>query len=591
MSSERPGEERLGGRRPLGGVVHAYQKYDPQRLPSPRAAQPDAAGAAMEHLLRYGSLRNLTPEQLANAIKIDPSQIAGLGPSLEAIRALLEERKRKILATYETQNALKEATRAVAAQSQGVRAEGRLGEKFARAARERQLRALRSLWYEAEREDPALAAAVLRVMEAVGEQFEVEELDAKYDFTGRTPMDVPKALAVKEELETIDRLLKQLEEAMKNAQIGIIDLDELQQFVEEADIDTLRALGKQVEDLVRDAAERQGLETGPEGLRLTPKAYKLVQGRILSEIFRDLAEARSGRHTGPITGEGAVELPTTRPYEFGDSVAQMDAPQSFVNALLRSARERGPGTGDQGSGSRVPGPLSLRSEDIEIHKTRNTPKAATCVLMDMSGSMQYMGQYVHCKRMAIALDGLIRTEYPGDFLACFEVYSVAKRVEPGRLPELMPKPVTIRQPVVRLKVDMSRDDVTEGMLPPHFTNIQHGMRLARQVLAAQDTPNRQIVLITDGLPTAHFEGPELFLLYPPDPLTERATMREAMACQREGIVINIFLVPSWSQTSEDVAFAHRLAETTRGRVFFTGGEDLDRFVLWDYLSRRRSIIA
>ncbi|MFG0274332.1 MAG: hypothetical protein ACF8QF_04675 [Phycisphaerales bacterium] len=575
--------EEAARRRPIGGVVHAYQKYDPQRLPGPRDAQPDAAGAAMEHLLQYGSLRNLTPEQLANAVKIDPSQIAGLGPSLEAIKALLEERKRKILATFETANALKEATRAVAAQSQGVRAEGRLGEKFARAARERQLRALRGLWYEAERADPALAAAILRVMEAVGEQFEVEELDAKYDFTGRTPMDVPKAIEVKEELETIDRLLEQLEEAMENAQIGIIDLDELQQFVEEADIDTLRALGKQVEQLVQDAAARQGLEMGEEGLRLTPKAYKLVQGRILSEIFRDLAEARSGRHQGPITGEGAVELPTTRPYEFGDSVAQMDAPQSFVNALLRSARERGPGIGDQG--------VRLRGEDIEIHRTRNTPKAATSVLMDMSGSMQYMGQYVHCKRMAIALDGLIRSEYPGDFLSCFEVYSVAKRVEPGRLPELMPKPVTIRQPVVRLKVDMSREDVPEGMLPPHFTNIQHGMRLARQVLAAQDTPNRQIVLITDGLPTAHFEGPELFLLYPPDPLTERATMREAMACRREGIVINIFLVPSWSQTSEDVAFAHRLAETTQGRVFFTGGEDLDRFVLWDYLSRRRKIIA
>jgi uncharacterized protein with von Willebrand factor type A (vWA) domain len=578
MTSERPS----GGRRILGGVVHAYQKYDPQRLPGPRDVQPDAAGAAMEHLLHYGSLRNLTPEQLANAVKIDPSQIAGLGPSLEAIKALLEERKRKILATYETSNALKEATRAVAAQSHGVRAEGRMAHKFALAAQGRQLRSLRALWYEAEREDPALAAAILRVMEAVGEQFEVEELDAKYDFTGRTPMDVPSALEIKEELETIDRLLEQIEEAMKNAQVGIIDLDELQQFVEEADIDTLRALGKQVEQLVQDAAARQGLEMGEDGLRLTPKAYKLVQGRILSEIFKDLAEARSGRHAGPITGEGAVELPTTRPYEFGDSVTQMDAPQSFINALLRQGDAPRPDGGPR---------VRMRSEDIEIHRTRNTPKAATCVLMDMSGSMRYMGQYVHCKRMAIALDGLIRTEYPGDFLGCFEVYSVAKRVEPGRLPELMPKPVTIRQPVVRLKVDMSRDDVTEGMLPPHFTNIQHGMRLARQVLAAQDTPNRQIVLITDGLPTAHFEGSELFLLYPPDPLTERATMREAMACTREGIVINIFLVPSWSQTSEDVAFAHRLAETTKGRVFFTGGDDLDRFVLWDYLERRRRIIA
>ena len=100
-----------------------------------------------------------------------------------------------------------------------------------------------------------------------------------------------------------------------------------------------------------------------------------------------------------------------------------------------------------------------------------------------------------------------------------------------------------------------------------------------------------MILITDGLPTAHFEGSQLYLLYPPDPATEEATMREAMYCPREGIVINIFLLPSWSQTSEDVQFAYRMAETTKGRVFFTAGHDLDRYVVWDYVKRRKSIIA
>ena len=129
------------------------------------------------------------------------------------------------------------------------------------------------------------------------------------------------------------------------------------------------------------------------------------------------------------------------------------------------------------------------------------------------------------------------------------------------------------------------------LVHPHFTNIQSSLSMARTLLAGQDTPNRQIMLITDGLPTAHFEGEELFLLYPPDPLTEEATMREAHRCAREGITINIFLVPSWSQNSEDIAFVHRVAETTRGRVFFTAGEDLDRFVLWDYLQQKRKIIG
>ena len=155
----------------------------------------------------------------------------------------------------------------------------------------------------------------------------------------------------------------------------------------------------------------------------------------------------------------------------------------------------------------------------------------------------------------------------------------------------MPKPVTIHDPIIQLRADMSRPDISEFQVPPHFTNIQHALALARQMLAAQDTPNRQIILITDGLPTAHFEGEMLYLLYPPDPRTEAATMREGMHCHREGITINLFLVPSWSQSEEDVRFAYRLAESTEGRVFFTAGQDLDRYVVWDYLSRRRDIVA
>ena len=99
------------------------------------------------------------------------------------------------------------------------------------------------------------------------------------------------------------------------------------------------------------------------------------------------------------------------------------------------------------------------------------------------------------------------------------------------------------------------------------------------------------MLITDGLPTAHFEDEWLYMLYPPDPMTEQATMREARLCQKEGITINIFLVPSWSQSEEDIRFAYRLAETTKGRVFFTSGRDLDRFVVWDYVQNRRDIIS
>jgi len=251
-------------------------------------------------------------------------------------------------------------------------------------------------------------------------------------------------------------------------------------------------------------------------------------------------------------------------------------PQTFVNALIRAGGAR---------------PLSLKGDDIEIHRTKNSPKCATVVLMDMSGSMRYDGQYVHVKRMALAMNGLIRSQFPGDHLHFIEMYSFARLRPASEIVELMPKPPTIFDPVVRLKVDMSRDDVSEYRVPQHFTNIQHALQLARRLLANTDAANKQIILITDGLPTAHFEGSWLYMLYPPDPRTEEMTMREGHRCAQDGITLNLFLVPSWSQSEEDIRFAYRLAESTRGRVFFTAGGDLDRYVVWDYVKRKREIIA
>jgi len=236
-------------------------------------------------------------------------------------------------------------------------------------------------------------------------------------------------------------------------------------------------------------------------------------------------------------------------------------------------------------------PVRLKSADIEVHRTRNSPKCATVVIMDMSGSMRYDGQYINVKRMALALQGLITSQYPGDFLRFIEMYTFAKMRPPGEILEIMPKIPTIHDPFVRLRADMSRDDISEAQIHPHFTNIQHALRLARQNLATVDTPNKQIILITDGLPTAHFEDSMLYMLYPPDIRTEEATLKEGSLCQRDGVVINLFLVPSWSQSEEDIRFAYRLAESTKGRVFFTAGKDLDRYVVWDYIDRKREILG
>lgn len=562
----------------LGGIIHTYQKYDPVNLPAPTQPPPDLVSPALEHLLMFGDARRLTDAELARAVRLDPSQIAGLGPSIDALLAMLLERKRKILAKYETESVQGLARKEYQKAGAKIDPPPKLRQRFQRAFQEEQLRDLETLWYSADDERSKFARQLVQLVETLGNKYQVDELAAKYPFTGRTPLTIPEALAIKEELEKIDQLLKQLEEARANAQIGLIDLDLLEQFTEPGDIAKLEELQRMVENYVREMAERQGLERDDKGkgFRLTPKAYRLFQGRLLEKIFANLQESRSGRHQGPIVGEGAVEMSQTKPYEFGDSLAHMDIPQTFVNAMLRTGRGL---------------PVRLAQDDIVIHRTRNTPKCATVVIMDMSGSMRYDGQYINVKRMALALEGLIRREYPGDYLQLIEMFTFARPTPPGKIVELMPKPVTIFEPFVRLKVDMSRDDVSEHRIPQHFTNIQRSLAMARQFLSTQDTPNRQIILITDGLPTAHFQGTWLYMLYPPDPLTEAATMREGLLAAREGITINLFLVPSWSQSEEDIRFAYRLAESTKGRVFFTAGRDLDRYVVWDYIKRKREIVA
>ncbi|MDX1925134.1 MAG: hypothetical protein SFV81_01370 [Pirellulaceae bacterium] len=562
----------------IGGVVHTYQKYDPAHFPSPAQPPPDMISPAFEHALMYGKYRELTDEELANAVMLDPSQLAGLGPSIDFLRALLEERKRKILAKYETDAVSKKVSKAFENSAKKASPPEELRGIFKRAIQDEQIYLLERIYYQVGDDTDRFASQLVHVIERLGEKYQIEELVSKYAFTGDTRMTVPEALEIKQELEAIDELLKQLEEAAKSGKIGIIDMEKLSEFASQQDMADLDEMRQQVENLVREMAERQGLEHDAKSgtFRLTPQAYKLFQGRLLERIFSKLQPGRSGRHTGRILGEGSVELPSTKQYEFGDSLANMDTTQTVINAMLR----------DPGAES-----IRLQSGDIEVHRTRNSPKCATVVIMDMSGSMRYDGQYMNVKRMALALQGLISSEYPGDVLRFIEMYTFAKLRPAGEIIELMPKQVTIHDPWINLRADMSRDDISEHQIHPHFTNIQHALRLSRQNLATVDTPNKQVILITDGLPTAHFEDSMLHLIYPPNPRTEQATMREGALCMRDGITINIFLVPSWSQSEEDIKFAYRLAEQTKGRVFFTAGKDLDRCVVWDYIDRKREVLG
>jgi hypothetical protein len=296
-----------------GGIVHTYQKYDPAHFPSPTAPPPDLVSPMFEHMLEFGEQDEFTAEQLANAIRLDPSQLAGLGPSLNALKEMLRERKRKILATYETPHAQKLAAAAFRDVAQGLKPPAKLAEKYHKAVRNEQLYDLEQLFFRVGNDRDPFAMGIVLAAARLGEKYQVDELAGKYEFTGREKMDVPKALEVKEELETIDKLLKQIEEAKKTAQLAIIDMDELENFADPGQMDQLRALQQQLEDYIKEQAERQGLEGDGTGkYRLTPKAMRLFQSRVLTRIFSQLQASRTGRHPDAVAGEGAVESPKTK---------------------------------------------------------------------------------------------------------------------------------------------------------------------------------------------------------------------------------------------------------------------------------------
>ncbi len=562
----------------LGGIIHTYQKYDPLTFPSPTQPPPDLASAAFERMLEDGDRREFSEEELASMVRIDPSQIGGMIANIDFLKQKIHDRKKQILSTYETGQVVRAAAKEFQGRAADLRPPKALETDYRAAVKDEQLYELENLYYRAGREDREFTRKLPGLVQALGDKYQVDELASKYEFTGRQPMTVPEALEIKAELEELDKLLEQLDQAKTTGQLGYIDLDELQEYLDQEGMDHLRELNDAIERFIRRQAEEQGLERTDTGeYRMTPKALRLFQSKVLSTIFNELQASRTGRHPDAVIGDGAVESPRTKGYEFGDSVAHMDIPGSLVNAMLREGA----------TGGRV----RMRPDDIVVHETKNTPKAATCVLLDMSGSMRYDGLYANVKRMGLALDGLIRSEYPGDFLQFIEMYTFAKPRHLAEVAELMPKAVTTHAPVVRIMADMANPKIVESDVHWHFTNIQHALQTARRFLAAQDTPNKQVMLVTDGLPTAHFEGSKLFLLYPPDPRTEEATLREAKLCAREGITINIFLLSTWSQTEEDIRFARTLAESTKGRVIYSAGRNLERFVVWDYIRRRKSIVS
>ena len=240
----------------------------------------------------------------------------------------------------------------------------------------------------------------MQLVERLGDKYQVDELAAKYEFTGRTPMTVPAGLEIKEELEEIDRLLKQLEEAAKTAQIGIIDLEALAEFAEPGDMEKLN-------------------ELAPADRGLSPRPGRAARAgedgrRAIGSRPRPIGCSKAGCWSGSSATRGLAHRPAPGA-DRGRRGGRNAADQAL--RVRRLAGQHGhPRLVHQRHAprrARAADPAASRKTSI-VHRTRNTPKCATAVLMDMSGSMRYDGLYINVKRMGLALDGLIRREYPGD---------------------------------------------------------------------------------------------------------------------------------------------------------------------------------
>jgi uncharacterized protein with von Willebrand factor type A (vWA) domain len=335
----------------------------------------------------------------------------------------------------------------------------------------------------------------------------------------------------------LDRLASQLREALgrgRRADVdgGLVhrilgpgsarDLARLQALVQ-----TLAATG-----LVRVVAER--VELSAEGMRR-------IGRRALLDVFAQVRPGHAGAHrsreTGP-AGEGPEE---TRRYEWGDALV-VDLTATLMNALRRA------------------GDTTLRLEDFEVRRAERAARCATVLLLDTSRSMLLRGCVGAAKRVAIALDELIRTTYPNDVL---RIVGFAERARELTREELV------------------GFDVSQFV---YGTNLQHGLTVARELLARERAGTRQVVLITDGEPTAHIERGQIRFAYPPTFQTFRETLREVGRCTRERIVINTFMLERSRYLTE---FVDQMTRVNRGRAFYADPTRLGDYVLVDYVANQR----
>ena len=395
---------------------------------------------------------------------------------------------------------------------------------------------MRSLLLQDERLEAALAQLAMH-MEAAAP---LDEMLRRYDFEGDESVTLQEAMRLMEELSQMEQLERQLRRAQSPEDLQKIDSQQVEQLLGEQaarEFERLREITKKLEEA--GYLERRG-----DRLELTAKAIRKIADKALRDVFAHLKRDRFGRHLVSHRGAGGDQADDTKAYEFGDAFL-LDLKETLMNAVERG----GPGT-----------PVSLAPGDFEVYRTELSTRAATVLMLDMSRSMLNNGYYLPAKKVALALTALIRGQFPRDSLHIVGFSLYARQFTADQLPSL------------------SWSDWNVG------TNMHAGFQLARQLLGRHKGGNKQILMITDGEPTAHLEGGEAEFSYPPTRRTLQETLKEVQRCTRDGITINTFML---DRSHALAAFVEEMARINRGRAFFSTPDRLGEYVLVDYVRAKR----
>jgi len=372
-------------------------------------------------------------------------------------------------------------------------------------------------------------------------QFGQLNSESSYEMSGESPLSMSQALDAMAEMGRLDELEGMLDAATSPADLAEIDPEKIRETLGEDAAAALEQLSRLTNELIE-----AGLVDRVEGrLELTPRGLKTLGSNALRDLFSSLRQDRSGQHQMATIGQGHESAYDTKPYEFGDPF-RLDLHQTIRNAIAR-----------QGSGT----PVRLSPDDFEVERTEHLTRAATVLMVDLSMSMPMRGNFLPAKKMAMALHSLITSRFPHDFIGLVGFSETAREITAAQLPEV------------------SWDYV-------YGTNMHHGFTLARKMLA-REHGTKQIIMVTDGEPTAHITSRgDVYFDYPPAPETLEVTLREVLRCTRDGIRINTFVLDATASLDR---FISQLTQMNGGRAFHTTNDELGGYVLEDFIERRQRI--